>query len=279
MFSPVGFSPENKGKPARVGIYQYPNHTTPITSKSFYQAEEVTVRWSPSGESAIVFTSTSLDTTGKSYYGSTGLHLLSADNSHEDCTVPLPKEGPVHDVQWCPNKTKDMFIVVSGNSPAQAALYNGKKCEKTFLFGENPRNTIVWAPHGRFVALAGFGNLAGDIDFWDMNKKKKMGQVNAHGCAFPCWSDDSRKFMVSTCSPRMNVDNGFKVFKYNGVLVKDVRRDVLYEAKWKPEGKVEYPDRAQSPVRKGGEEVESAGAGAGIAAQAVGKYRPPGAYR
>ena len=31
------------------------------------------------------------------------------------------------------------------------------------------------------------------------------------------WSPDSRYFMTATLAPRMNVDNGFKIFKYNGV--------------------------------------------------------------
>jgi len=35
------------------------------------------------------------------------------------------------------------------------------------LVGNAHRNTIVWSSHGRFVCLAGFGNLAGGILFLD----------------------------------------------------------------------------------------------------------------
>lgn len=41
------------------------------------------------------------------------------------------------------------------------------QAEPIFEFGEAHRNSISWSPHGRFVCLAGFGNLAGDMDFWD----------------------------------------------------------------------------------------------------------------
>lgn len=41
------------------------------------------------------------------------------------------------------------------------------QADPVFTFGEAHRNTISWSPHGRFVCLAGFGNLAGDMDFWD----------------------------------------------------------------------------------------------------------------
>jgi translation initiation factor 2A len=41
------------------------------------------------------------------------------------------------------------------------------QAEPVFEFGEAHRNTISWSPHGRFLCMAGFGNLAGDMDFWD----------------------------------------------------------------------------------------------------------------
>ena len=101
----VSFAPGSKGNASRVSLYQYPGAIEkPITAKQFFQAEEITVRWSPTGGSAIVFTSTTVDTSGKSYYGSTGLHLLCADGTTQDCAISLPKEGPVHDVQWSPRK-------------------------------------------------------------------------------------------------------------------------------------------------------------------------------
>ena len=96
-----------------------------------------------------------MDTTGQSYYGSTSLHLLSADGSSEDFAIPLPKDGPVYDVQWSPDplkvrwnlslnhrisaaplthlspslNTQPFFIVLSGMMPAQACLFNAK-CEQ-----------------------------------------------------------------------------------------------------------------------------------------------------
>lgn len=265
------FTPEKKGNPAKVTLYSYPNTSTPITGKSFYQAEEVTTTWSPNGNSVIVFTHTTVDTTGKSYYGSTSLHLLSADSSTSDYAIPLPKEGPVYDVKWSPDPLRPFFIVLSGMMPSQACLYNAK-CEQLFLFGEAHRNTVTWSPSGRFVGLCGFGNLAGDMDFWDVNKKKKMGSNTAHCAVGYGWSPDSRKFMVSTTAPRMNVDNGVKFFKYNGAgPIGSISNDVLFEAKWRPSEHGRYPDRPQSPLRKG--ETPPA-----IAEKPkVARYRPPGA--
>ncbi|GMH98038.1 hypothetical protein TrVE_jg4628 [Triparma verrucosa] len=265
------FTPETKGRPAKVQIYGYPNTKTAVTGKSFYQAEELTTAWSPNGEKCIVFTHTTVDTTGQSYYGSTSLHLLSADGSGEDYAIPLAKEGPVYDVKWCPNPTKPFFIVLSGSMPSQACLYNAK-CEQLFLFGEAHRNIVSWAPHGRFVGLCGFGNLAGDFDMWDVNKRKKMGSNSTSAAVGYGWSPDSRQFMVSTTAPRMNVDNGVRIFRYNGAgPVAKLDIDVLYEAVWRPASEGVYPDRAQSPLKKG--EVAPTIAEKPV----VARYRPPGA--
>jgi translation initiation factor 2A len=110
------------------------------------------------------------------------------------------------------------------------------------------------------------------MDFWDVNKKKKMGSNTAHCAVGYGWSPDSRKFMVSTTAPRMNVDNGVKFFKYNGAgPIGSIDKEVLYEASWRPAAHGAYPDRPQSPLRKG--EAPPA-----IAAQPkVARYRPPGA--
>jgi translation initiation factor 2A len=206
------FTPELKGKPARVSLWSYPATDKPVTGKSFYQAEEMSFNWSPSGSSCLCSTSTTVDTSGKSYYGSTSLHLLCADGTQDDYAVPLPKEGPVYDVRWCPDPVKPLFIVLAGVMPAQACLYNGR-CEQLFLFGEAHRNTVSFSPSGRFVMLGGFGNLNGGMDFWDVNKRKKMGSNQAEVAVGYDWSADSRYFVVSTTAPRMNVDNGVQVYK------------------------------------------------------------------
>lgn len=59
--------------------------------------------------------------------------------------------------------------------PCQTTLYNDKG-EPIFQFGSAHRNTICWAPHGRFVVIAGFGNLAGEMDFYDIVRLKKLGK-------------------------------------------------------------------------------------------------------
>ncbi len=249
--NPVGLScfvPEKKGKPSRISLHALPATEVPVASKSCFRAEEASFKWSPDGKAVIVLTSADVDATGQSYYGSTGLYLLHIDGSL-DMAIHPSKEGPVHDVQWG-GGTQRRFAVCAGTMPSHTVLYSFRG-EPIFQFGELHRNTLVWNPQGRFLCIAGFGNLQGDMDFWDVNKELKLGSCQTDCAIEYGWSPDGRKFMTSTCSPRMNVDNGVHIYKYNGegpLLNKEMVK--LYHAGWRPALKDAYPDRPASPRRK-----------------------------
>lgn len=106
-----------------------------------------------------MLTRTSTDKTGKSYYGETSLYYLSAVGNY-DCKVTLDQSGPVHDISWGPSGSE--FIVVYGNVPAKAALFDSR-ANKIFDFGASAKNYVRYSPRGRLVLMAGFGNLAGYV--------------------------------------------------------------------------------------------------------------------
>jgi hypothetical protein len=78
---------------------------------------------------------------------------------------------------------------------------------------------VRWNPFSRFLCLCGFGNLPGDVEFFD---KKADGKCKPMGaCKMPCtvslqWSPCGRHVLLATTAPRLRVDNGFKVLSYNG---------------------------------------------------------------
>lgn len=280
-----------------------------LASKSLFNAEEVNVQWSPRADSALLLTQTAVDATGESYYGSSHLFLmLENDNKRPGfgsaISVPLPPEAtktsqgtvPIVSTAWITNPQINgavPFGVISGRMPALASLHHGLTGEPTFLFGRAHRNTMDVSPHGRFIVCGGYGNLAGGIDFWDRNKGKKIPRhvilpTNGGETSYVTikeqsdlsvassspvvghqWSPDSRSYLVSTTSPRMNVDNGVHIYRYDGSLVeedklpwdnKKFRPDKLLSAEYVPAplptqeggegGRKEFyyhPDRPQSP--------------------------------
>jgi translation initiation factor 2A len=276
------FVPEVKGAPGSVRIYDLEQHTevgvvenpTPLARKSFFRVTEVDLMWAPDGSAVLVLGSSEVDATNKSYYGESCLHYLKADGSFEGA-VPLAKEGPVHDAQWSP--CSDEFGVVYGYMPAKATIFKAVACEAKYELGAGPHNTLRWNPFGRFVALAGFGNLPGDIKFFQKmkdGKYKPIGSTRAACSVTLEWSPDGRRLLTSTVAPRLNVDNGWKVWRYNGDLLLHEEREKIYEAFWRPVPDGTFEDRPISPASKrvdNGDGVTATGAPAAKA----GAYRPP----
>ena len=59
----------------------------PACQKSFFKADRVTIKWNSLGTLALIMTHTEVDKSNKSYYGETGLYLLSAAGNFDSRIV------------------------------------------------------------------------------------------------------------------------------------------------------------------------------------------------
>ncbi|GAX75533.1 hypothetical protein CEUSTIGMA_g2976.t1 [Chlamydomonas eustigma] len=279
----AAFIPESKGAPASAGVYDWSgsghSEPQPVVRKSFFRTQGAQMLWNKTGSAVLVLAFTDFDVTNQSYYGEQKLHYLPSDPAKSDkaCTVDL-KEGPVHDVQW--SATGDYFAVVAGFIPSKVMLYDAN-CKPVYDFGSGPYNTIRWNPFGRFLAVAGFGNLPGDIIFYDKKASGTCKQMGAVRCPAVTaeWSPDGRHLLTATTAPRLRVDNGYKVFTYYGQQVSTQSFPTLYEAAWLPAPPGTFQDRPQSPSRlTASASGSSAGQGpatAAVPAPRAAGYVPP----
>ena len=249
------YVPEIKGTPGFLALHKMttcPQGTTPLplARKSFFRANSVRFLWNSIGSAVLIIAAADVDATNQSYYGEQKLFFFSADGSKDEA-VPMAKEGPIHDVQWSPKG--DFFVTVAGFMPAKSTLFNAA-CVPKFDLGSGPYSLVRWSPFGRFFALAGFGNLPGDMTFYDKKadaKCKVMGTTRASNGVSLEWSPCGRYVLTATTAPRLRVDNGFQVFKYNGSLMAQKQYDVLYEAMWRPVQEGTFEDRPQTPRAQG----------------------------
>lgn len=233
----AAFIPESKGIPASVQIFACGENSMsqPVARRSFFRCSTVQLSWNRGSTGLLVLVQADVDKTNQSYFGESKMNYLTTNGTHEGL-VPLSKEGPVHDVQWSYSGSE--FAVVYGFMPAKATVFD-KKCNPLVELGTGPYNTIRWNPKGKFLCLAGFGNLPGDMAFWDYKEKKQLGTTRAEWSVTSEWSPDGCYFMTATTAPRLQVDNGIKIFHPNGSLYFKTMFDKLYQADWKPES----PDR------------------------------------
>ncbi|RYP04537.1 hypothetical protein DL764_004399 [Monosporascus ibericus] len=269
------FIPERKGQPAAVKVYNVPQFNTPISQKTFFKGDKVQLKWNSLGTSLLVLAQTDVDKSNKSYYGETTLYLLSSNGS-VDARVTLDKEGPIHDVSWSPNGKE--FGVIYGYMPAKTTIFS-HRAVANHSFAIAPRNTIIFSPTGRFVLVAGFGNLAGQIDVYDLQKDySKVCTIESGNPSVCQWSPDSRYIMTATTSPRLRVDNGVKLWHVGGGIMYNEDMLELYSVAWRPILPENLP--SGDPLNPVPTPHSSAVAYLGTVktpSKPVGAYRPPGA--
>ncbi|KAM4627356.1 eukaryotic translation initiation factor 2A [Polymixia lowei] len=239
------YVPGSKGAPSFVRLYQYPvfgGPTAALANKSFFKADRVSMLWNKKATAVLVTASTEVDKTGASYYGEQTLHYLAVNG--ESAVVQLPKNGPIYDVVWSPNSTD--FCVVYGFMPAKATIFN-LKCDPVFDFGTGPRNAAYYSPQGHILVLAGFGNLRGQMEVWDVKKYKQVCKPQAPDSTHFFWCPDGEHVVTATCSPRLRVSNGYKIWHYTGTVL--YKQDTpagaeLWEVRWQPFPDGTYPERA-----------------------------------
>lgn len=263
--------------------------TEPLASRSTFKADAVEYSWNSPGTALLATTSTNTDTSGKSYYGESALYFATLKGEPRIERLALPKEGPVFAADW--NAQGNSFVVVYGSTPARATLFTSA-AKPVFDYGTGPRNTALFAPSvaSRRLVLAGFGNLPGGVEVWDKVAAARVGAFDTNCATAYGWAPDGRLFLAATTFPRLRVDNGYAIYRYDGSVVERValpEGEFLLQATFLPTLPADLPPRPKSPDRAAAaaasaaaaaaEGIPSAPAAAALRpAPAVEAYRPPG---
>lgn len=186
------------------------------------------------------------------------------------------KEGPIYDVTWSPNSKE--FGVVYGYVPAKTTLFN-TRAVATHSFALGPRNTILFSPHGRFVLVAGFGNLAGQMDIYDLEKDhQKICTIEASNASVCEWSPDGKYILTATTSPRLRVDNGVRIWHIGGGLIYNQELQELYHVTWRPQSQASHPVAdSLHPIPSPHASALTYLGNVKTPSKPAGVYRPPGA--
>eukprot|EP00158_Paraphelidium_tribonemae_P004488 Partr_v1_DN26783_c0_g1_i2_m8742 putative eukaryotic translation initiation factor len=224
------FVPERKGQPAIVRLYGMLSFNFPLSNKSFFKSDEIEFKWNPIGTNVLVLTRTITDKSGKSYYGETNLYYLSAVGNY-DCRVELDAPGAVHEIAWAPDGKE--FIVVYGNVPAKAALFDSR-ANKIFDFGASAKNFVRYSPKGRLILMAGFGNLAGYVEIWERQHLRKVNSYQEDLAVYCEFTPQGTNILTATLSPRLRVDNRFRIRNYKGEILWQQDFKELYSVTLRP---------------------------------------------
>ena len=236
-----------KGRRPALKVYDFLSESSRgeiICHEFEYGIDTCAMKWSCNGDRLLVQAGSEIDESGSSYYGTSKLYIVNIEKA-EMKMVSNETASPVHDFQWNPQGIE--FCMVYGQTPFSIAVFD-KNGVKIHDFGKSRKNTIRYSSvYGRFIALGGFGNLAGELEFFDQSSRRPF-RLTRSECTVECeWAPNGRVLMTSSTHPRMRVDNSITFFRYTGEQICKLEFSELYSAKWKPMTSVVFPDTPASP--------------------------------
>ncbi|GAY44732.1 hypothetical protein CUMW_084110 [Citrus unshiu] len=262
---PEEYDKNHMGSPASVQIYACGKdlQSQPLARRSFFRCSTVQLNWNLGSTGLLAVAQSDVDKTNQSYYGESKLNYLTTDGTHEGL-VPLRKEGPVHDVQWSYSGSEFAVLCLQVQQflTRSAGRYSSLVVALTILSGGTQKENA----------------------FWDYVDGKQLGTTRAECSVTSEWSPDGRYFMTATTAPRLQIDNGIKIFHHNGSLFFKKMFDKLFQAEWKPVSPDKFGDISELIKSVGSLKVaETKSQGSGSASRKAAPSNPtatkPAAYR
>lgn len=164
--------------------------------------------------------------------------------------------------------------------PPKTVLFN-LKCAEIFEFAVGSKNHIRYNAQGSLICFGGFGNLQGHIEIWHRPGLRRLGHFQAQSSSICEWSPDGVHLLTATVTPRLRVDNGFKVWTLQGRLLTEVAYGELYGCGWRPMSGDALPTITLDLAALALSDASSSVSSTGQSTEAVKKqvYRPPGLRR
>jgi uncharacterized protein with WD repeat len=187
--------------------------------------DKVDMFWNRQGTVVLILVSKDVD---ENFYG--GKSQLFFSKLNEIGKPFVSNKDNTYDVKW--NSKGTEFIVVHGY-PQKATLYDDN-LKELGTFESGKMNRAFWNPFAKLFLLGGLEGMNGDVEIIDRKKLKKIGAMHAkRGCRV-LWSPDGRLILGKTVQGILKVDNGFQIYKYNGLVLLEKSYSNLMFASWKP---------------------------------------------
>lgn len=100
--------------------------------------------------------------------------------------------------------------------PSKVTIFNFK-ASIIWDMEEGYRNEIYYNQFGNLISVCGFGNISsGKINIYDVEQRKEVVSMEVPDTINFEWAPDGQHYLTATTSPRLRIDNNYRIWKYTG---------------------------------------------------------------
>jgi translation initiation factor 3 subunit B len=230
---------------ARVALVEMPSRRE-IRQKNLFSVTSCKLHWHPNGKYLCVKV-VRHSKSKKTFYTNFELFRVTED------LVPvemMEMKDTVVAFAWEPTGDRFALCHGEGNLKLDVSFYTmcgGKaknELEKLYTLEGKSANHLFWSPMGNLVILAGLGDgMNGVLEFWDCDNRCSLKEQEHYKCTRVEWDPSGRMVATSVSQPLENfnykyqMDNGFKIWSFQGQLLKEDKKDKLFQMMWRPRPK------------------------------------------
>ena len=188
-------------------------------------------------------------------------------NVHKEVAVEhFKQDANVVQFQWEPVGTRFAYIYGDSAQRGNIDMYTmgevGKKgqpakMEKLYTVENRQANRLFWSPMGNFLVIAGLDNINGQLEFWDADNESTMSTQEHFMCNLITWDPSGRVCCTAVCQPmfgtmsmRYQLENGFKLWTFQGAPMYDTQKQNFYSFEWRPRPRMLLSSERQLHVKR-----------------------------
>jgi len=238
---------ESSSKPARVLFISIPSRSV-IRSHNLFKVQECNLHWSSNGDYLCV----KVDRLAgkKSKFTSFELCRLREKGIPIES---LQMSEEVHAFAWEPKGHRFAVVHGAGSNKHDVSFYTmaGKAFTLLKKLDKRSANALFWSPRGGFIVLAGFENMGGVLEFYNVEDMESMRSDTHHMVTDLAWDPTGRFVATSTSYWRYQLDNGYTIWTFQGKMLCHATKDKFYQFQWRPRPPSLLSPEKQKQIEKG----------------------------
>ena len=233
------FQPEQGGgnQPARVSLIQLPSKKE-LRSKNLFSVSAVKMHWQQSGDYFAVKVDHHTKSK-KSIYSGFELFRVKEPNCPMEVLELPDKNQKIVAFAWEPKGHR--FAVIHGDGARPDVSFytmidKDSAINKVKLIGtlkNKTANHLFWSPTGGTIVLAGLKTMNGQFEFFNVDEMETMASAE-HFMATDVEWDPTGRYVTTAVTSVHQMENGFHVWTFNGVLLYKHGRERFYQFLWRP---------------------------------------------